>query len=240
MTEDKIQSIKKYKYFPMLLQSVIYIFSLSLFKIFAKFKVYGLDNVKDLHGPVIIATNHSSEWDGILAGAAMPSFWSNYPVYYVAMGKHEYINSGWRNLVYGGFLFKLVGAYPRYKGHKNYEYSLQNFVQILNSGGKVCIFPEGRRSKNGTLAEPHGGVAFLAHKTKKSVIPVGITGLVNFNFLDLLLMKKRVSINFGKPIAPIEIVRSQNPEVQDFKSGAIYIMDKVKELLIANKEGQTK
>jgi 1-acyl-sn-glycerol-3-phosphate acyltransferase len=215
-----------YKYLPLFFQTIIYIVSLVIFKIFADFKVYGKNNIKDLKGPIIFAANHSSEWDGILTGVALPFMNHLFPIYYVAMNKHEYINSGWRNYIYGGKFFQFVGAYPRYSGRKDYSYSLQNFIKILNMGGSVCIFPEGKRTQEGVINQAHGGVAYLAINTNAIVVPVGIKGLVNFKIRDLLLFRKKVEIRFGNPLYPSSLNTSM-----DYKAQAENIMDEIKKLL---------
>jgi 1-acyl-sn-glycerol-3-phosphate acyltransferase len=220
-----------YKYIPLFFQTIIYIVSLIIFKIFAGFKVYGLDNIKNVKGPVIFAANHSSEWDGILTGVALPFMNHFFPIYYVAMNKHEYINSGWRNYIYGGKFFQFVGAYPRYSGKKNYAYSLHNFVKIINRGGSVCIFPEGKRTEDGSIGEAHGGVAFLSHKTNVPIIPVGISGLVNLKLSDIIFRRRKVRISFGTPIPTQKLIDRIKPYPKDYRKGAEVVMDSVKSLL---------
>lgn len=224
--------IKIRAYWPIATQAGIYIFSFVLFRIFAKFHVTGLEHVLNLKGPVLFAPNHSSEWDGVLVRVALP-FWSREwsPMYYVSMVKEKYTDSGWRKFLYGGTLFNLVGAYPVYSGKKDYSYSLQNHVSILQGGGKLCLFPEGQRTRDGNFGKAHGGVGFLTHTLQVPVVPVAIRGLVRFSVKEFLLGKRRVSIHFGKPLQPTEIIQNPNPQVEDFQAGARLIMSKVGELL---------
>lgn len=215
---------------PILTQAVIYIKTLIVFKVCGSFTVTGTEHVtRAPQGPIIFAPNHSSEWDGILTRVALPFFSRRFsPMYYVAMQKNEYRDSGWRNYIYGGFIFKLVGAYPRYSGKKDYEHSLQNHIAILQKGRNVCIFPEGRRTKDGTLGEAHGGVAFLAEKTNAIIIPVGITGLVGFSVGKLLRGKVHVKLHFGQPLRLHEVMKPG----ETYKVAASRIMEKVATLIV--------
>ncbi len=217
---------------PIFLQSIIYGATFLLFKIFCGFKVEGLENVKDLKPGVIFAPNHTSEWDGPLIRVALPFLWPLSPMYYISKSKEFYDDSGWRKILYGGTLFRLLGAYPVYSGKRDYNYSLQNYLAIVRGGGSVCIFPEGIRSKDGVMGEAHGGVAFLSKATGAPVIPVAIIGLVKFTFLDLILMRRKLIIRFGAPIMPQTLLPQSNPTVLDYKSGGAFVLREVRQLLI--------
>lgn len=194
--------MKLFKTIPAILQAVIYIVTFIIFKVCFNFRVKGLENIENLPPRIIFAANHLSEWDGILIRVALPFFSKKFsPMYYVSRTKDFYINSGWRKLLYGGALFRLLGAYPVYKGKKDYEYSLQHFIKILNMKGCVCIFPEGVRSASGAIGEAHGGVAFLAHKTNTPIVPTVVKGVHKLTFIDFLFRRRLVEVDFGKPIA---------------------------------------
>ncbi len=224
---------KNYFFIPIFLQAFIYLFTFCLFKIFAGFEVRGLANLTQLKTRnAIFALNHASEWDGILLRVALPFFsmrWS--PMHYVAMTRDYYNDSGWRKILYGGLLFRLLAAYPKYPGHKNYEVSLQNHLSILRRGGNLCIFPEGIRTKDGTLGEAHGGVAFLTRETNIPVVPVAVEGLVRLTARSLLLGERKVIITLGTPLAPQAIVPSEHPTVSDYKAGAQMVLNHVARLL---------
>jgi 1-acyl-sn-glycerol-3-phosphate acyltransferase len=228
--------IKIHTVAPIMTQAVIYTTTYLLFKPFAKFTVTGLENIKNHHGALIFAPNHSSEWDGILVRVALP-FWSKEwsPMYYVSMVKEKYTDSGWRKFIYGGTLFNLLGAYPVYSGKKDYAYSLQNHVQILQNGSKLCLFPEGQRTKDGALGKAHGGVAFLSHTMQVPVVPVAISGLVRFSVREFFSFKRTVSLHFGEIMLPQQVVSNPTPAVEDFQKGATIIMSRVGELLAKSK-----
>lgn len=212
---------------PTFLQSLIYIFSWILFKLFCRFSVHGLEHVKNLPRGVIFAANHTSEWDGILIRVALPFFWRLSPMYYVAMTKNGYTNSGWRQLIYGGTLFRLLGAYPVYTGKKDYEYSLQNYLEILRQKKSVCIFPEGARTKDGKLGEARGGVGYLVNKTSTPVVPVTICGLVRLKVSDIFTFKRHVSITFHPVMQPNEVFPEPITDIDDYRKGSVRIMERI-------------
>lgn len=221
------KKIKIFKFCPIVLQSVIYIFTLVLFKIFTRIKFIVPKEVVDLakKGPIIFACNHGSEWDGIIIRVGLPYFWSLLkPMYYVALTQDRYKNSGWRQLLYGGTFFRMHGAYPTYSGKKDYSYSLQNHLEILKSGGMLNIYPEGHRTHDGLVDRFHGGVSFLSYSTNAPIIPVAISGGYRYNWIKFLLGKYRITYKYGKPIFPKDIFPQENPTVEDFKNASENIL----------------
>ncbi len=223
--------MKLYRLPPIFLQSIIYFATRGLFFLFSGLEIRGKEHLAVAHGPVIFAANHSSEWDGPLIRACMPFFWSNSPMYYVSMMKEKYTDSGWRKVLYGGHFFNYLGAYPVYSGKHDYAYALQNHIKILEKGRMLCIFPEGRRTKDGTLSQAHGGAAFLSKELQVPIMPVSIKGLVTLKMGELLRGKRKVIVTFGKPLSPNEIVPATDPHVEDYKVGAKLIMQKIGDTL---------
>lgn len=228
-----ILSIMKLYFIPPIIsQFIIRIITKILFKIFCGFEIRGMENLKKVKGPVIFAGNHSSEWDGPLIRTAFPMISRFGPMFYVSREKSFYTDSGWRKYIYGGTLFKIVGAYPVMAGQKNYEASLVNYIKIIKDGGSVTIFPEGRRTKDGSFGDPKGGVAFLACATNTLVVPVGIQGIVRLNAKEFFSRKRKLILTYGKPIFPDDIVgKEERQNTEKYKEGAEKIMEEIKKLL---------
>lgn len=238
---------------PVLLQSVIYVFTLVVFKLFCRIRYEGVEQLlafqtaqkaAEKTSALIFAPNHSSEWDGPLVRVGLPFFWTGSPMYYVSQKKDFYSASGWRRYLYGGILFNLAGAYPVYSGHHDYAYSLQNFIALMQRGRCVCIFPEGRRTIDGKIGPARGGVAFLSHVTQTPVVPVSMKGLTLLTARDFFLRRRTVVIRYGTPLLPKEVVSpvsptqapqlgkgSTGPTVDDFHAGASKVMGRVGEML---------
>ncbi|MEI6345984.1 MAG: lysophospholipid acyltransferase family protein [bacterium] len=231
---------------PIILQTVVYVFSLACFKVFCRIRYEGVEQLLAFQkvqraagktSALIFAPNHSSEWDGPLVRIGLPFFWRGSPMYYVSQKKDFYDASGWRKYIYGGILFNLAGAYPVYSGHHDYAYSLQNFIALMEMGKCVCIFPEGRRTTDGKMGPARGGVAFLSHATQTPVVPVSMKGLTLLNAGDFFLRRRTVVIRYGTPMMPKEIVspvslaQSNGPTVDDFHAGANKVMERVAGML---------
>jgi 1-acyl-sn-glycerol-3-phosphate acyltransferase len=197
--------------------------------IFGRFEIYGLENLKEAKKPVIFACNHSSELDPVPLPAALP-FWSRFsPIFYASREKAFYDTSGWRQLFYGGFLFRAWGAYPVYVGLKNYEKSLKHQTDIMRDGGCICVYPEGGATPDGTIQPAKGGVAYLAHATGATIVPVRISGTFHLTWKAFFLRRTNISVRFGKPLPPLS-VRNADLSIDEFKKYANYVMSEVGKL----------
>lgn len=185
---------------------------------------------RDGHG-VIFAVNHSGELDAVIVPAALPFLSRLMPMFYTSREQSFYKNSGWRQIFYGGLLFKLWGAHPVKIGLMNYELSLQTHVEIINHGNSVLIFPEGSTTKDGNLKKGKGGVTYLAYKTGVPIVPIYIQGLFKLNIKEWFSRRRQVSITFGKPIAAVELFPSGQPFLDasrdDFLNAAQIVMARI-------------
>jgi 1-acyl-sn-glycerol-3-phosphate acyltransferase len=219
---------------PFFLQSLIWIPTHIILGFFVRFMVTGRENLKSFKGPLIFAANHSSEWDPILVPAALPMFSRFIPIFYTAAEDKDFKNSatfGWRSRIYGGKFFNAWGAYAIYSGRKDYGFALRNHVQILLDKGSLCIFPEGRLSKDGTIAKAHGGVGYLSHRTQTPIVPVTIGGVFQSNSKGFFSRKYHFTLDFGKPIPfPKEWSGELPPE--EYKNHGELVLNKIREALL--------
>jgi 1-acyl-sn-glycerol-3-phosphate acyltransferase len=187
---------------PLILQTAIWPIMRPLFRFFLHLKVEGLENLKDLPRGIIFASNHSSELDPVLIPASLPFLSRFMPMFYVSRSRDFYKSSGWRQIFYGGTLFKVWGAHSIISGHKDYGVSLSRHIHIIQHGHSLLIFPEGKKTVTGNVMidEGRGGVAFLAEKTQLPIIPVCLTNLYKINFWEFVLRKREVHVIFGRPL----------------------------------------
>ena len=227
-----IQTMKKLYFLPVIVtQWIIRLVTGGVFLIFCNLKVKGLSNLNEYKGPLIFASNHASEWDGPLVRTVMPMIYRFAPMFYVSMAREYYVNSGWRQHLYGGALFKLVGAYPVYYGLKDFKKSLKNHIRIIGDGGCVNIFPEGRCSKTGEVANFKPGVIALSHITNTAIVPVYIKDTYNLTRKEFFSRRRHVTIIFGKPYTPkINNNLSDEQLLAEYKQKAAELRDKVLEL----------
>jgi 1-acyl-sn-glycerol-3-phosphate acyltransferase len=184
-----------------------------------------------LDGPVILAANHTSELDVTAVPLLLGFMSALYPVYFVSSKKGTFTNSGWRNYVYGGFFFKILGGYPKYSGQKDYSYALSDFMNLLNKRQTIFIFPEGKMTQDGKLNPVHGGLGYMVHKTHTTVVPVAIDTFYNITLKDYFLRKRKVKIQILKPMFARELIRNSEPRVEDYRGISELVMNEIKEVL---------
>ena len=223
----------RYHYYsPLILQKIGYILFSIAFALFFDLDVYG-DELEDTSKPLIFAANHTSELDPPMFALVLPFLSKHFPLYFVSAPKENYgrTSFGWRSYIYGGQLFNLLGAYPIASGHKNYAYALQQHIMLLRKGQSICIFPEGRRTLDGSLSKAHGGVAYLSYVTGASVVPISINTFFNFSWKNIwenmLRGRRRVVVRVGRPLSAHELVSEANPKVEDFQRGAQMVVDTI-------------
>lgn len=193
--------MKLYSLAPRILQFIAWWPTYYWFKFFYGFEARGRKNLKGLK-QAIFACNHSSELDTIMLTAAATPFGPFAPMFYVSRERKFYQEDhfGWRKHLYGETFFAMWGAFKAYSGLKDYEKTLRNHIELLEDGYSLCIFPEGRMTRDGNLQEGHGGVSFLSYRTGVHIVPVRIRGTYRFSFTPLFSGRQKVIVTFGEPM----------------------------------------
>jgi len=130
-----------------------------LLKIFFNFKIKGKE-VLPKNKPFILASNHLSNLDPIVLGAACP-----FRLVYLA--KEELF----KNRLFAIFI-KRLGAIPVKRETQDIK-TLRLAIKILQNK-PIVIFPQGRRSKN--YDEFKSGIGLIWRKTNAPVIAAKIYG----------------------------------------------------------------
>ncbi len=134
---------------------------------FATIEVQGLENVPRT-GSVILAANHISNLDPVVAGAWITIALRRRRVHW--LGKRELFD--WPVI---GWASAHGGVHPVNRGNADVE-SFRLAAKILESGYVLFVFPEGTRSPTGELQEAKDGTAMLAMRTGARIVPIGING----------------------------------------------------------------
>jgi glycerol-3-phosphate dehydrogenase (NAD(P)+) len=155
------------------------------FHLYFRLSRIGRENIPD-SGPVIFASNHRSFLDPFIIGVL-----SRRPIYYVA--KSEIF----KNPLVAWFVSSL-GAFPVRRGAGDPD-MLETAKAILARGDCVLIFPEGTRTRPGSLGRPKRGVGRLALETGAPVVPVALIGTEAVR-KGWRIRPKKVRARIGRPL----------------------------------------
>lgn len=177
-----------------------------LFFVF-RVRYQGRENVLKT-GPFILAVNHKSVLDPVIAGIACPRQLS-------FMAKAELF----KNKFFGALISKL-GAFPVHRGAGDVN-ALKTAFKILKNGGAMLIFPEGGRVKAGQKRRAKSGVAVIAQKMNVPVIPVLIDG--EYKWMH------KITVKIGEPIS-FEEYADKKLSGEEFQALADNVLAKIYDL----------
>ena len=156
-------------------------------------KVTGRENLRDVRGPVLFASNHNLSLDNPLILKAMPPQWRRR----LAIAGAAAL---WQNplfwvmnpLLGNGFPIAQVGAVRP---------SLENMGKILDNGWSVLIYPEGELTVGGPIKPFMNGTGMVAVEGRLSVVPIKL----HIKRLGVparfpVLKRGSVEIHFGEPM----------------------------------------
>ncbi len=230
-TDNRINSLSKlYSVLPNILFFLTRLPVKLFFKIFLNLEIIGKEHLKNLPKGIIIAANHTNELDPVVLTFIFPIFSKHLPLFFVVLPYDKYDWKGWKKYLYISFFSRAWGAYPVDTGSGDYEIALKSHIEILENNHSVCVFPEGRRSKDGSHGEPRGGVGYLSFKTNKPIIPVAISGLYDLSFSKILLRKAKLKIEIFPAIYRDSLFKYENDtdyslnSINQFKNAAKKVM----------------
>lgn len=159
-------AVAVYVYYQMpefVLRFVIYLLSHSMYRVQKK----GLNNIPE-QGAAVLVANHVSYVDALLIAGAVRR-----PVRFV-MEKAIY------DLPVVNKLFKAAKTIPICSKKQNeqvHEAAFSIIQQELAAGNLVCIFPEGRLTKDGTIDSFRPGIERILAQSPVPVVPMALKGL---------------------------------------------------------------
>lgn len=154
-------------------------------RIFARLTVTGQEHLSNLNRPVIFAVNHQSHFDVPVVLMALPAR-LRYAVA-PAMAKEffkahffpaQYGRRAWFTNSLNYYLSALFfNAFPLPQREAGTRQTLRYIGEVLESGYSVLIFPEGRRTDDGSIDRFRPGVGMIASRLDVPVVPVRVEGL---------------------------------------------------------------
>ncbi|MBE6152242.1 MAG: 1-acyl-sn-glycerol-3-phosphate acyltransferase [Firmicutes bacterium] len=167
-------------------------------------EVIGIQNIKNEMG-VILAGNHISMLDIPLLISVV-----NDDVHFMA--KNELFENK-----LGNYIFSKMGSFPINRNEVDLK-SIKTALRLLKEENILGIFPEGTRNKTNAIILPfREGATRLAIRSKKPIIPFGISGKYRIG--------GGITIRFGEAIDFNRLSVENHNE---------YLETKVKELIYKN------
>ena len=173
------------------------------------FRRTGIDLIP-ASGPVMIASNHISNWDPIL----------------IALGCRREVYFMAKDELFGNPLVAVIvralNAFPIRRGVLDRR-ALRTASRLLADGKVLLMFPAGTRNRNGEMGDTKSGVGFLACKHEVPVVPAYIT--CPNSLARALFNRRRMAVTFGPPIAA-----SKAKSSDDYRAFSKEIADKIERL----------
>lgn len=139
-------------------------------------------------GPVIVAANHASYLDPLLIGSSVRR-----PIHYLAresLFRFPIISSVLRS-------WKAVPVDREGGGAAG----MRAILTRLAAGHAVLLFPEGTRSRDGSLQPPRSGVGLIALKSGAAVIPTRVFGTYDaYGRMHRIPRPLPIAVKFGRPL----------------------------------------
>ncbi len=140
-------------------------------------------------GGVILAVNHASYLDPVVVGCSLSR-----PVHFMAR----------RTLFWGpfGVTIRALHAFPVERDSVDSK-ALREYIGRVKAGNVVLLFPEGTRTRDGSLGPVKPGVGMLAARAGAPIVPTYVDGTFHAWPRQRLLPKRaHVTIFFGPPLRP--------------------------------------
>ncbi|MEZ5230302.1 MAG: lysophospholipid acyltransferase family protein [Acidimicrobiales bacterium] len=170
----------------------VYGFMKPAVRIYAKPKVIGADRLDAVDGPVILAANHHSHADTSLMLATLPGHLRRDLA--VVAGADYFFPQPDRRC--GPALF--IGAIP-IERTKLSKLSIENAVNVIQTGHNLLIYPEGGRQPTAGAVSTGPG-RLVAKQTGAPVIPVYIDGTATVLLKGQNWPTRRTAVVFGKEL----------------------------------------
>lgn len=208
-----------------MIQGLVWLHLRIIFSLFGNLKVENLDLIRRIpNKSFIIISNHISYMDAFLVCHLFPFSPKFFPFRYPSKAQ-----------IYYSWLLPfmwLLGAYPIQKGGE-LGLILKKTLKILDRGGRIMIFPEGKINRTLKPGVAHRGIAYLASKIRVPILPVYIEGFepdkynIGFSFIKFLLRKYNLKVSFGESFFLDEVYGKIPSNNEEYAAAANKAMDLV-------------
>lgn len=136
-----------------------------ILKKYANIKVEGFEKIEKIEGPKIFIGNHLSNADGLIFNELLKKKYDPTFVAGIKLSKDPITKLG-------TMAVKTVNIKPNSADKQ----AITKIVKLVRGGENLIIFPEGTRSRVGSMIEGKKGVLLIARLTKATIIPIAMTG----------------------------------------------------------------
>ena len=200
---------------------------------YANIKVEGMENLQNINKPIIFICNHLSNSDGLILNKVL----KDKDITFVAGIKLS-------NDPITQIGINMVKSIPIRPNSADKE-ALTKIINAVKQGNNILMFPEGTRSRVGSMIKAKKGILLIAKLTKAAIVPLGLCGTEKLLPISSEGMSKEkfqysdVHLNIGKPI---ELPMKEKEESKvDYEERAInYLMKSIAELVPEKYRGEYK
>lgn len=194
-------------------------------KKYADITIEGSENLKGIQKPTIFVCNHLSNSDALVLDRALkevnPTFVAG-----VKLSNNAVTSVGIH-------IVKTATINPNAIDTEG----LRNIINLVKQGESILIFPEGTRSRVGSLIEAKKGILFIAKMTGAPLVPIGLSGtekLLPINIEGEMEAENfhhaKVHVNIGKQFELIKKTKEQSKTEYE-ETAKEFVMKKIAELL---------
>lgn len=208
LIQEKPKKILKYKlrawprlFIVGLVRKVLqdFVFFPIILNLLTKIEVQGIENIKNIKTPVIIAANHLSDLDTPVIFKSLPAFIREKLA--VATATDILYEKLWYaqplvTLLFNTYPFLRVGQIRS---------GLLYTEKLLSKGWSILIYPEGGISETGKLLPFKMGIGLICVKTRVPVIPIRTSGAqeilpIHWQRRGVKKLRGKVIVKIGKPL----------------------------------------
>ena len=177
-------------------QMVCWIFLVPVFRV----RVFGRENIP-ASGGALIVSNHQSFFDPVLIGVGLRR-----EVDYMARA------SLFRNVLFRRLITSL-NAFPIKREGVDVT-AMRESIARIQHGRLVLVFPEGTRTRDGSLGPVRRGLSLISERARATIVPAVIQGAYQaWPRGAKMIRPHRIGVAFGRPITVEEQSRMTSEEL---------------------------
>ncbi|PYT24718.1 MAG: hypothetical protein DMG57_27775 [Acidobacteria bacterium] len=182
---------------------------LPFFRILARLQVEGTESLAKVEAPVLFASNHQSHLDTPAIFAALPRRLRHR----LAPAMSQDYFRAWLQPRGGSFgerfsqmlqyflAVGLFGAYPLPQRMSGVRRALKYTGELIDDGRCPLVYPEGKRTPDGTLQPFKSGIGLMATRLHVPVVPIYVSGLYEiYSIHDEWLHWGTAKVKLGPPL----------------------------------------